>query len=342
MISPRIDVPLATHGGRLAIDTSNRDVHDFSVCLNAFGPAECVREALRSARIDEYPDPSSRLAREAAAAAWSCPVDDIALGAGAAELIDATCRAFLSPRNVVAIAQPAFGEYERSVRLCGASVANDLESKTRLVFVCSPSNPLGRMGDRTELLAIADRCASRGALLVLDQAYDAFTEAPLGTPAFPSHPAVLHLRSLTKEHALAGVRVAYAVGPADVIRALNAVRVPWSASSLTQSAAIATFTPDARAHASTTIATLRAEAARLRAAFMRLGYDVSQSATHFFLIRVSNASRAQRLLLERENILVRDCTSFGLPDQIRVAARTPRENDLLIDALYRLSVLLRP
>jgi histidinol-phosphate/aromatic aminotransferase/cobyric acid decarboxylase-like protein len=342
MISPRVDVPLATHGGRLAIDTSDRDVLDFSVCLNAFGPADCVREALHSARLDEYPDPASRLAREAAAAAWNCPVDDIALGAGAAELIDAACRAFLSPRNVVSIEQPAFGEYERSVRLCGASVANNLESKARLVFVCSPSNPLGKLREKTELLAIADRCASRGALLVLDQAYDAFSGEPLGTPAFPGHSAVLHLRSLTKEHALAGVRVAYAVAPREVIRAVNAVRVPWSASSLTQAAAIATFTPDAHVHASDTIATLRAEAARLRVTFMRLGYEVSESSTHFFLVRVSSAPRAQRLLLERENILVRDCTSFGLPDRIRVAARTPLENDLLIDAFYRLSVLLRP
>lgn len=342
MIESRISVPLAPHGGRFAIDSAGREVHDFSVSLNAFGPAACVREAVRSARLDEYPDPESRIAREAASAAWNCPVDEIALGAGAAELIDAVCRAFLSPRTVVAIERPAFGEYERSARLCGAWIANELESKARLVFVCSPSSPLGHVRDRAELLAIADRCASRGALLVLDQAYDAFTANPIGAPAFPSHSAVLHLRSLTKEHALAGVRVAFAVGPANVIRAINAVRVPWSASSLIQAAALATFTPEARSHASATIATLRSEALRLRQTFARLGYETSESSTHFFLVRVSNAPRAQRLLLERESILVRDCTSFGLPDHIRVVARTPSENDLLIDAFYRLSVLLRP
>ncbi len=257
-------------------------------------------------------------------------------------MIDAVCRAFLSPRNVVSIERPAFGEYERSARLCGASVADGMDPKARLVFVCSPSNPLGRVREKAELLAIADDCASRGSLLVLDQAYDAFDEAPLGTPAFPSHAAVLHLRSLTKEHALAGVRVAYAVGPAAVIRAMNAVRVPWSASSPTQAAAIATFTPEARSHASATIVALRAEAARLRATLTRLDYGVTESSTHFFLVRVSNATRAQHLLLDRANVLVRDCASFGLPDHIRIAARTPRENDVLIDALQRHSVLLRP
>ena len=341
MIAPRTNVALAPHGGRYAIDTAGRDVHDFSVCLNAFGPADTVRDAIRAAPIDEYPDPASRIAREAAASAWQRPVDEIALGAGAAELIDAVCRAFLSPRNVVSIERPAFGEYERAVRLCGASVADGLQSKARLIFVCSPSNPLGHVRAKAELLAIADDCASRGALLVLDQAYDAFSDAPLGTPAFPSHPAVLHLRSLTKEHALAGVRVAYAVGPAAVIRAMNAVRVPWSASALTQAAAIATFTPEARSHASTTIAALRTEARRMRGACSHLGYDVSESSTHFFLVRVSGAQRAQHFLLERADILVRDCTSFGLPDHIRIAARTPVENDLLIDALDRFSGPLR-
>jgi histidinol-phosphate aminotransferase len=80
----------------------------------------------------------------------------------------------------------------------------------------------------------------------------------------------------------------------------------------------------------------------LRATLRNLGYDVTESSTHFFLVRVESATRTKQVLLEQANVLVRDCSSFGLPDRIRIAARTPHENDILIDALHRLTALLRP
>jgi histidinol-phosphate aminotransferase len=362
MITPRAEVQNCSpvpHGGRHGLAIDARDVvHDFSVCLNAFGPADVVRAAIRDAAIDEYPDPASRVARQAAADAWLRPVDEICLGAGAAELIDAVCRAYLSPGDRVVVDTPAFGEYERAAQLAGAAVHrvdtppsaawNDgavvaaiREVRPRLVFVCSPSNPLGIARDLRSIRAIADACGDASSLLVLDQAYDAFSDAPLGTPALPSHPAVLHLRSLTKEHALAGVRVAFAVGPSHAIAALETVRVPWSASSATQAAAAATFTTGARAHAAQTISALRAEAARLRAACESLGYEIAPSSTHFFVIRVADATGAQLLLLRKAGLLVRDCSSFGLPSHIRIAARTPEANDRLIGALDQLSSLLQ-
>ena len=231
MIEARPEVlhsPAPFHGGRNAhVSADVASLLDFSTCLNAFGPAHVVRQAIRDAVVDEYPDPSSRAARTAAADAWRRPVDEIAFGAGAAELIHAACFAYLRPGDHVVIERPAFAEYERAAILCGAvidevagnegampepdAIAKTIRSvRPRLAFVCSPSNPLGAARSLDQLCVIADACADAGTLLVLDQAYDAFAAEPLGTPALPSHPAVLHVRSLTKEHALAGVRVAFA------------------------------------------------------------------------------------------------------------------------------------
>ena len=342
MITSRIDVPIAAHGGRAALGPDAQNVTDFSVCLNAFGPADVVRAAVLYADISEYPDPESRLAREAASVAWRRPIEEIAFGAGASELLDAVCRAFLVPGDRVSIEMPAYNEYARAARLSGAVITPDLTSDATLVFVCSPHNPTGAAYDAGQLRALADECAARGSLLVLDQSYDAFVDTPLGTPGIPGHPAVLHLRSLTKDHSLAGVRAAYAVGPRDVIAAMNSARLPWAASTLAQAAAIATFSSESQAHAARTITLLRVEGRRLREACARLGYDVTPSATHFFLLRVASAPRAQKVLLDRARILVRDCTSYGLDDRIRIGARTPRENDQLIDALDRFSSELRP
>jgi histidinol-phosphate/aromatic aminotransferase/cobyric acid decarboxylase-like protein len=345
---------VATHGGRNAFRGANvLPAFDFSTSLNAFGPADVVRRAVAEASIDEYPDPSSRAARHAAARSWNVSAKEVAFGAGSAEIIHAACLAYITHGDHVVIDTPAFAEYERSARLCGGTVSQiaraDVQTlcdairvrQPRLVFVCSPSSPDGRVRTIDELKAIADGCETTGAVLLLDQAYDAFAQHPLGTPALSGHPAVLHVRSLTKEHAIAGIRAAFAVGPPTMIAALESARVPWSASSVAQAAALACFSRDAAHHASTTIGTLRNEARRVKEACQSMGYAVEPSDTHYFLVRVGSGATAQRTLLDDAGILVRDCASFGLPSHVRVAARKPGANDALLDALDHLSSQIR-
>lgn len=346
---------LAAHGGRRARHDGRDVQYDFSVCLNAHGAAPVVLDAVRTAPVDEYPDPHAVAPRSAAAARWNRPISEILFTAGAAESIHLTCFTYVRPGDPVLIVTPAFGEYERAVRLCGgrpvwvetmttrgtdldvvAAVCDALrQSKPRLAFVCAPSNPTGRCLTRDELAAIANVCADEGTLLVLDQAYDAFMASPLGTPALAGHSAVLHLRSITKDHALAGVRASFAVGPTDVIEALASAQIPWTASSAAHAAAVAAMSDEAHAHVSRTTALLRAEAARVAGAIRDIGYSVRSSTTHFFLIHVGQATDCRDALVRNDHLLVRDCTSFGLPAWIRVAARTPAENDVLIGALAR-------
>jgi histidinol-phosphate/aromatic aminotransferase/cobyric acid decarboxylase-like protein len=353
MIAPRHEVTgtaLATHGGRSEVHVAPE--RDFSVCLNAYGPASVVRDAVRESLLHGYPDPAARAPRMAASVAWNRPLEEIAFGAGSAEFIFAVCFAYLRPGDMVLIDAPAFGEYARASALCGATprfvlpdarcardarfdhlIAELARVRPRLVFCAAPSSPDGAAVERVALRALADACAAADALLVLDQAYDAFAAQPLGTPALPGHPAVLHLRSLTKEHALAGIRAAFAIAPAHVIAALTQVRVPWSASAPAQAAAVATFTSAAQQHAAATTAELRAESVRIAAALTKLGREVRSSTTHFFIAHVGDASRIQAALLTGFGLLVRDCTGFGLPEWIRLAARRPAENDVLINAL---------
>src|SRR5581483_11525183 len=83
--------------------------------------------------------------------------------------------------------------------------------RPRLVFLCVPNNPTGGAVAPEALQEYAAACAAVGTLLVLDQSYDAFADYPLGTPALGGHPSVVHLRSITKDHALAGVRAGFAI-----------------------------------------------------------------------------------------------------------------------------------
>ena len=299
----------------------------FAVCINAYGPAPIVRAAILAASIDDYPDPDCVAACEAASARWSRPVEEIACGAGTAELIQALALALLRPGDRVVIPRPAFSEYGRAALLAGARVhratheeltAAIREHRPRLAFVAAPTSPAGLALSRAALRAVADACAEAGTLLILDQAYDAFTAEPVGTPALPGHPAVIHLRSLTKDHALAGVRVGFAIGPVATIAALARVRVPWAVSAAAQAAAVAALTDEAEAHVCRTIARLRASASALWSWCDSVGIERVASDTHYGLLR----ARA-------EGIMVRDCTSFGLAGWIRVAVRTEPENDVL-------------
>lgn len=353
MIRPRPEVVAtapAPHGGPVGADADAAVRLDFSVSLNAWGPAPVVLDAIRAARADDYPDPASRAPRRAAARRWGRPEEEIVFGAGAAELIHAVCFAFLRAGDTVLVPTPTFGEYARAAGLCGARVlagiadppayAMDPDAiatatvrhRPRLVFLCTPNNPTGQTLTRDEVRRVADACATADALLVLDQSYDAFAPEPLGTPALPGHPAVLHLRSITKDHALAGVRAAFAVASPPVAGWVARVRPPWTASAPAQAAAVAALSDAGMAHVAATLPRLRFERELLEAAFARLRFPTVRTGTHFFLAAVGDAARLARSLAD-DGIRVRDCTSFGLPGHVRVAARTPPENNELIHAL---------
>lgn len=359
MPRPRPEIlhtPTAVHGGRaalspVALSRTTSAVIDFSVCLNAFGPAASVSAAIAACAVDEYPDPTSRAARMTAAVHWQRPIDEIMLGAGSVELIQAACFAYIRPGDTVLVATPCFAEYARAASLCGATVRTSASTGellrqigpgVRMVFVASPSSPMGLQMSPAVLHELADACAAADALLILDQAYDGFTAYPLGIPALAGHTHVVHLRSMTKEHAIANVRVAFAIAPPDVVEAIERARVPWAASGAAQAAAIATLSPEARAHAHTTTTRLHNEAERIRHALSQQGFEVSPSDTHYLLVSCGDATRVRDWLLEHHGLLVRDCTSFGLASQVRIAARRPEENDTLIDAFAHLRSTLMP
>jgi histidinol-phosphate aminotransferase len=355
MIRPRSELgaaPPAVHGGPTGDPAESAPPRiDFSVSLNAWGPAPVVMQAIRAAPVDSYPDPRSLAPRRAAATRWERPAEEIVFGAGAAELIHALCFAFVRPGDTVLVPTPTFGEYARAAALCGARVLQGIASppayaldppaiasavvqhRPRMAFLCAPNNPTGQPIPRDEIRRVADACAAAGTLLVVDGSFDSFLREPLGTPALPGHPAVVHLRSITKDHALAGVRAAFAVGPAHLMAAVERGRIPWAASTPAQAAAVAALSDAGEAHVVATTARLRFERELLEAAFGRLRFPTVRTATHFVLAAVGKADRVAGRLLAEHGIRVRDCTSFGLPGHIRVAARTPTENAELLRAL---------
>lgn len=203
--------------------------------------------------------------------------------------------------------------------------------RPRLLFLASPSSPLGLARPSSEIDALADALRGCG-LLILDESYRAFQTGRLERPLRPRRDDVVHVRSITKDFALAGVRAAFVVAQPRMIRAIGMAGPPWAVSTSAQAASTAAFTPAALEHVARTIEVLRSERARLAEALAALGADPLPGDTHVLCFRIHDADALTERLRQR-GIRIRPCRSFGWPDVARIAARTPAENDVLLERL---------
>jgi len=346
-----IRVDPAEHGAldfaeleRLGLDPN--EVLDFSVNSNPFGPSPVVWEAIRSTPLERYPDRESIALRRALAERLHVFPEQILVGNGTAELIHLTTLAYLQKRDHALVIEPTFGEYERCVRLSGGNLyrwraspedgfilkANEIEKKLneqkmRLVFLCNPNNPTGQVLPLEALKEWAH--AFPDTLFVVDEAYLAFAPEMRSATSLQCK-NVLVLRSMTKDYALAGLRLGYAVGDESMIPALANFRPAWNVNALAQAAGLAALQDDA--HLVKTLAELRTENMKLVSGLKKLGYEPVPSQTHYFLMPVGGGKQLRQKLLQH-GILVRDCASFGLPSYIRIATRKPEENMRLLQTL---------
>jgi histidinol-phosphate aminotransferase len=329
-----LDLAAVAHGSvsaaeLRAFDLTPQQVLDFSVNTNPLGPAPVVSEAIRQADWTRYPGDDEAPLRRGLAQAGLDP-GWVALGNGSAELMWLICLAVLRPGDQVAVLGPTFGEYARAARAVGAQVV-DWPGPARLAFVCNPNNPSGTYLSRTDIEAFLN--ANQRRVLVLDEAYRGFVQDPWPSePLLAAHPNLVLLRSLTKDHAVPGLRLGYVLAAPEMIRAVEAVRPPWSVNAGALKAGLAALTPHAAQHLDQARAAVAASRRLLTDGFAQRGYAVTPSAANFVLVEVGDATAFRRSLLPR-GLVVRDCTSFGLPTCVRVACRRRDECQRLLAAL---------
>jgi histidinol-phosphate aminotransferase len=345
------DLPPDVHGG---VDLSELSllglrpdqVLDFSANINPFGPSPTVREAVNGVAFDRYPDRMClELSRELAAR-HGVAEERVLVGNGSTELIWLTVVAFLKAGDRVVILGPTFSGYERSSRLMEAQVltcrAREVdgfcppfdafdalveECQPKLAFLANPNNPTGKSVPLVRVYDLAVR--HQQTLFVLDEAYaDPSSRFVRQADRVPEN--VLRLRSLTKAHGLAGLRLGYAVGAEAVIAVLRAAQPPWSVNAAAQAAGLAALRDER--HLRETLASWSAAGAELIERLRGAGFSPIPSETPFFLLPVGDAASVRTSLLRR-GILVRDCTSFGLPGHVRISGRTREDNARIVTAL---------
>lgn len=347
----------ATHGGinygelvRLGI--SPESVLDFSVSTNPFGPPPGIAEALSHAPIVNYPDSEATELVQALASKLKVAPDNLLIGSGSTELIRLIALAYFGAEDCVLIPQPTYGDYEVACEIVGAQVlkqwmqeeANfrldivetvDLirKHKPKGIFLGNPNNPTGQYLSKEEVMQILS--AAKGSLVILDEAYIAFTERAWTSLDLISLGNLVILRSMTKDYALAGLRLGYAISAEPIISMLKRVRPPWNVSSLAQQAGILALKADVYLE-ECSLKILEAKEFLIRE-LKTLGLSPVPSPANFFLVKVGNAAEFRQALLKK-GFLVRDCASFGLRDYIRLAPRTLPECRRLIRVIKETGV----
>jgi histidinol-phosphate aminotransferase len=321
------------------------------------GPFPAAVEALRASvtELNRYPDGGAWRLRQALADHHGVRLEEVAIGAGADGVIDCLTQATLDPGDEIVCGWPSFPSYVIDALKLGAvpvrvplrDHAYDLDAllaavgpRAKLVFLCHPNNPTGTANGRDDLTRFLDALPGH-VLPVLDQAYFEYVDDPDYADGidelFKHDRRVLVLRTFSKIYGLAGLRVGYGVGPADVVSAIGKTRRAFDVTQQAQVAAVASIGD-------------RAELDRRRRAnadgrreldliLRRHGLEPAGRAVANFLY--SDVGRDARPLFEsllREGAIVRPLHGFGAPTAIRVTVGTSDEHAFLDEALGRVLV----
>ena len=346
-----------------ALGLEPSEVVDFSASISPLGPPPGLWEALQQVDLTTSPDPENLELREELSRRLGTPEETILVGNGSTEIIHLLARAFLSPSagemaKSALLLTPTYGEYLGTCRLAGASIFNcnadihpgaaspfswDMEDvaehiaaqRAALTFVCNPNNPTGVYLDEPAIRLLAEAADEAGGLLVIDEAYINFvTDRWDSLPMAWGSPVVV-LRSMTKDYALTGLRLGYAVASREVIGRLAAFQPDWSVNSLAQAAGLHALSDDsylARAREA-----VQRSKKMLTDRLTESGYTVLPSAANFLLVEADDG-RMMREQLLRRGLVVRDCASFGLPAHIRIGIRPEADCLRLAEAMEELRV----
>ena len=328
---------------------AERDIVKLASNENPRGPSAAVRAAILRA-VDElcrYPDGNGFALKAALSERHGVAPDRIVLGNGSNDILELVTQAFLRPGDQAVYSRHAFAVYPLAVQARGATgievpargFGHDLPAMraaitpaTRVLFVANPNNPTGTW-IAPDVLEAFIASIPEDVLLVLDAAYDEYLEPAQQARSAAwtgKYPNLIVSRTFSKAYGLAALRVGYGIMNADVAGMLNRVRQPFNVNALAQAAAVAALADTEYVDASRALN--RAGMRELEDGAKALGLEFIPSHGNFLLLRVGDAERVFRRLLE-QGVIVRPVANYALPEYLRITVGLPAENRRFLDAL---------
>jgi histidinol-phosphate aminotransferase len=314
---------------------------------NPFGPSpkavEAGERALREAHL--YPDGGYYALRQKLAQKWSLGMDQFIIGDGSNELIELLGHAFLSPGVECVMHQSSFIVYKLVTLMFGAkpvevplvNMRQDLKTfaaaitpRTRLVFLGSPSNPVGGANTTAEVEELV-RNLPPHVILVFDEAYAEYLEsAPDLRPLIAAGHKLICLRTFSKIYGLASLRVGYGYAAPEMIAIVQRARQPFNVNAVAAAAAIGAL--DDHEFVAKCIRENRAGMLQVEATLKEIGVEFVPGTGNFILLKVGDGMRVFSELQTR-GIITRPVKPYGLPEWLRITIGTRAQNDRLLAAL---------
>ena len=320
------------HGGtgKLQREKTHKNVLDFSASTNPYPPVFAWTPNPHD--LSYYPDDNYTELKERIGKIFRRDPSEICVGNGSIELIRVFCSVIFrdpSRKKFFFTNMPTFGEYSLSACLAGAKSTGNAE-EADVEFLCNPNNPTGTLMKKTDVFARLQSHKDSGSILFCDEAFIELSD-PHESIADVHDPGLFVLRSLTKCFSVPGIRFGYGFGDSDLIEQIETARSPWTVNAFAESFAMEAFLHIDELNASRDA--IDRERVWLVAQITSLGLICSPSSVNFLLVNCRRNVASLCECLAHHNILVRNCTSFGLPECIRIAVRTREENSRLIEVL---------
>ncbi len=327
---------------------------------NPFGPSVRALDAMRGAlsAANLYPDDDCSQLRRALATHHDLPAEQVVVTAGSTALLSLLCQTLLAPGLNAVTSERSFVVYSMAVQAAGAHLIEtpmrsgedgfDLEailaaidSKTRIVFLANPNNPTGTMLEA----GVVERFLARipgHVVVVLDEAYYEFALhfAALRKITYSNSldyvrqgASVVVLRTFSKAHGLAGLRVGYGLGPAELLGYCARMRNTFSVSSVAQVAAMAAI--DDAEHIRRVVENNVLQSRVISQGLSGLGYRVVPTSANFVYCDLGEDAAAVANRLQEEGVAVRPLGHWGAPNCIRVTIGTPEQNQAFLQAMRR-------
>ncbi|WP_144791017.1 histidinol-phosphate transaminase [Kocuria palustris] len=317
---------------------------------NPWGPVPAARDAIAEAagRMHRYPDPTASALRERIGAHLSVPAEDVVTGAGSLGALTQIIAAFAGTASdgrgdEVIYAWRSFEAYPIVVGTAGATGvqipnradgSHDLEAmlaaitpRTRVILLCTPNNPTGPSLRQDETDRFLEQVPEH-ILVVIDEAYQEFQGDPElvdGVRTCRRRPNVVALRTFSKAHGLAGLRVGYSVSQPEITASLRKVATTFAVTDIAQAAAIASL--DHLDQVEERVGRIVAERERILERLGELGWDVPQTRANFVWLPLGDDARRFAEICAGQALSVRAFDGDG----VRVSVDVPEANDRFLE-----------
>jgi histidinol-phosphate aminotransferase len=322
---------------------------------NPFGPSQRAFNAMREAlgNSNSYPDDDCGRLRRELASYHGLPSEQVMVTAGSTALLSLLCQTLLAPGLNAVTSERSFIVYSMAVQAAGGKLVEapmqddcfDLEailaatdSNTRIVFLANPNNPTGTMLEASVVESFLTRLPGH-VVLILDEAYYEFAQhfATLRRVKYSNSldyvrqgASVVVLRTFSKAHGLAGLRIGYGLGPAELLAYCARMRNTFSVSSVAQAGGLAAL--DDSLHIRRVVENNAMQCQVLEVGLTALGYRVVPTSANFLFCDVGEDAAGFANRLQEDGVAIRPLGHWGAPKCIRVTIGTPEQNQIFLRA----------